>query len=73
MPAEAQTVDPDDCTSCMERAEGGAEDCPEGECTASKRPCGHHCNCSWTLDRCCWCKQWIGEDPTEEKADADAT
>lgn len=27
------------CLSCPEGM-------PEGECSESKRPCGHHCNCS---------------------------
>ncbi len=42
------------CYSCGEPAAGA--------CPNSKRPCGHHCNCSWTNDRCHWCgKEW-GED-----------
>lgn len=36
------------CSSC-------AEDKPRGECSASKRDCGHHCNHSWNQDECCWC------------------
>jgi hypothetical protein len=37
------------CCSCGERG-------PKlGECSKSKRICGHHCNCSWTQDECCWC------------------
>ena len=46
--------DIDECGSC-------AEDIPKNECPKSKRPCGHHCNCSWTQDICCWCKIEIGE------------
>ncbi len=44
------------CLSC-----GGAtpmEECPGDE----KRPCGHHCNCSWLWDKCCWCGKEFGED-----------
>ena len=42
-----------DCATC---SEGGAlEKCPYGECEKSKRICGHHCNCIWTQDVCCWC------------------
>jgi hypothetical protein len=31
-------------------------------CTKSKRFCGHHCNCSWEQDSCCWCGYEWGED-----------
>lgn len=61
-PGGEDLPDDSDCTSCMEAAAGGAEDCPRGECPKSKRSCGHHCNCSWTQDRCCWCGAEIGED-----------
>lgn len=37
-----------DCLSCGEEGNGLT-------CAKSKRPCEHHCNCSWTLDKCCWC------------------
>lgn len=47
-----------ECDSC---AEGVDDVCPN-----SKRPCGHHCNHSWSDDSCCWCgKEW-GEDGEEE-------
>lgn len=50
------TTDLDDCSSC-------GEECPTGECPASKRPCGHHCNHSWSHEECCWCgKKWGLED-----------
>lgn len=39
----------EECSTC---AEGGY---PKGECPASRRPCGHHCNCSWVHDCCHWC------------------
>lgn len=39
----------DGCHSCGEQC------CPPNECPKSKRSCGHHCNCSWTQDVCCWC------------------
>lgn len=42
-------IDLDECGSC---GEDGTE---INECPKSKRPCGHHCNCSWTQDACCWC------------------
>lgn len=41
----------DECGSC---------DYPGAEkewCPKSERPCGHHCNCSWTHDVCCWCNK----------------
>ena len=45
----------DICTSC-------AEDSPEDECPESLRPCGHHCNHSWSHDECCWCDEEFGMD-----------
>jgi hypothetical protein len=30
-------------------------------CPASYRDCGHHCNHSWSHDRCCWCGEEWGE------------
>lgn len=51
----AGAVTAKDCISCAERME---QSCPE-----SPKPCGHHCNHSWTHDACCWCgKEWGGED-----------
>lgn len=47
-----------DCYSCGEPA--------AGKCPDSKRPCGHHCNCSWTNDRCHWCGKEFGEQPQQE-------
>lgn len=42
----------DVCLSCGEVNEN--ERCP-----SSERDCGHHCNHSWTHDRCDWCgKTW---------------
>lgn len=46
-----------DCESC-----GGNPDALEQECPASPRKCGHHCNHSWTQDRCHWCGQEWGEN-----------
>ena len=35
----------------------------EIDCPQAKRPCGHHCNCSWEQDVCHWCgKEFLGED-----------
>lgn len=42
-----------DCASC---GEGESERCPSGQ-----SECGHHCNHSWSHDRCCWCGQEFGE------------
>ena len=47
----------DECLSC------GEDGCKEGECDKSKRECGHHCNCSWIHDKCCWCGKEFGEEP----------
>lgn len=38
----------DQCGTCEEGM-------PPNECPQSKRPCGHHCNCSWEQEVCCWC------------------
>ena len=47
------------CASCGETDE---------KCEKSKRDCGHHCNCSWEFDECCWCgKRW---DDDEAAVDA---
>lgn len=48
-----------DCISCE-------EEMPEHECPESKRPCGHHCNCSWCHDKYCWCGREFGEEEEEE-------
>jgi len=45
----------DECLSC-------GEGCPKSECKSSKRDCGHHCNCSWVHDGCCWCGTEFGEE-----------
>lgn len=42
-----------ECASC------GEDDI---KCPKSKRPCGHHCNHSWTHDVCCWCGDSWGEN-----------
>ena len=53
------------CTACC-------EDSPEDECSESERPCGHHCNHSWSHDQCCWCdKEWGEESQTIEAAPRD--
>lgn len=46
------------CLSC-------GEEMPRGECTESHSSCGHHCDCSWIHDRCCWCGLAFGEEPGE--------
>lgn len=38
---------------------------PIGECKASERRCGHHCNCSWVHDCCHWCGTEFGGDGEE--------
>lgn len=44
------------CDSC---ANLGAE---RQVCPASERDCGHHCNHSWSHERCCWCGEEWGEE-----------
>lgn len=41
-------------------------------CAASKKPCGHHCNHSWSHEHCCWCgKTWGDEFYEEHNVDRD--
>lgn len=48
------------CLTCTEPGSGEKDECPQG-----RRPCGHHCNCSWTQDACCWCGlQFLGDGET---------
>ena len=54
MPDAVDVVD-DECISCPEGV-------PKNECFNSKRPCGHHCNCSWIHDVCHWCGAEFGEE-----------
>lgn len=44
-----------ECISC-------GEDMPRAECPKGQRPCGHHCNHSWTHDACHWCGHEFGEE-----------
>lgn len=48
------------CISC----ENGMplNSCPESE----RKGCGHHCNCSWIHDECCWCGQEFGVENLPE-------
>jgi hypothetical protein len=46
-----------ECITCIE----DPPDARRGECPNSRRPCGHHCNCSWIHDACCWCGWKEGE------------
>ena len=46
------------CTTCCEGF-------PENECPKSRRECGHHCNCSWEQDECCWCGATFGIEKSE--------
>lgn len=41
------------------------------ECPASRRPCGHHCNHSWTHDHCDWCGKDFGPDDDAEPHDSE--
>jgi GT2 family glycosyltransferase len=43
-----------ECDSC-----GADLDEFDAVCPKSKRPCGHHCNHSWSHEKCHWCgKEW---------------
>jgi len=48
-----------DCLSCQ-------EDLPKNSCQKSERPCGHHCNHTWTHDSCCWCGEIFGDEDYEK-------
>lgn len=43
------------CTSCNDEVQGSVS------CKESRRTCGHHCECSWLWDKCCWCGEEFGE------------
>lgn len=46
-----------DGVDCIDCGGDAGEVCP-----VSERRCGHHCNHSWSHERCCWCgKEW-GEE-----------
>lgn len=53
-PAERELVTAllTECLSCTEGTE-------EAVCPDSRRPCGHHCNHTWTHDVCDWCGQEV--------------
>jgi hypothetical protein len=47
------------CDTC-ETDGGDLQECPKSE-----RECGHHCNHSWSHDKCCWCGTEWGEGGEE--------
>lgn len=52
-------LDEAECMTCTEVAEPLGVESPE--CLKSQRKCGHHCNHTWTHDKCCWCGKEFGE------------
>lgn len=58
------------CISCEEDPDpDDPMDYDNYKCPKSKRPCGHHCNHSWSHEECCWCGMEFGEieeSPSEE-------
>ena len=41
---------------CMTCSDEPDEKEKRNECQHSKyKDCGHHCNCMWDQDKCCWC------------------
>jgi hypothetical protein len=61
------TLDPV-CISCEEDPElEDPLDPTNDKCPKSQRPCGHHCNHSWSHESCCWCGNIFGpiEDSPE--------
>lgn len=58
-----------ECLTCGEEcAEWAGEQCPK-----SKRKCGHHCNCTWTQDVCCWCDKKFEADEDGNNHDEEQT
>jgi hypothetical protein len=58
-----------DCLSC-EHEQAGAftpEQIEMNRCPKSKKPCGHHCNCSWIHDHCHWCGKDFGCEHCEKR------
>lgn len=51
------------CETCAD-----PDDDPRDACPESKRPCGHHCNCTLNGSRCDWC----GQEPYGEQSDYEA-
>lgn len=47
----------EDCDTCCELGDEGKDECPK-----AIRACGHHCNCIWYHDACCWCGAEIDDD-----------
>lgn len=61
--------DLDECISCDEDPDPCLDNYDNYKCPKSKRPCGHHCNHSWSHEECCWCGMVFGsneEDPEIE-------
>lgn len=51
------------CISCEEDCEPDNPEDPDGfRCPKSQRPCGHHCNHSWSHEECCWCGRVFGDE-----------
>ena len=63
--AEMQTILARRVADCMSCAEAQ----PWDECPDSRQSCGHHCECSWVHDRCCWCGATFGDDATPGEAE----
>lgn len=53
------------CDTLNEACDSCGEDSSDS-CVSSQRPCGHHCNHSWSHERCCWCGQEWGDDEDDD-------
>lgn len=60
MSADRWHMDDGECLTCAEDPNHAVF--PLNECPKSFRPCGHHCNCSWTQDACHWCRGRYEDD-----------
>ena len=59
MADQSRAYDPEgECGSCAEFG----DDTLKNECPASRRPCGHHCNCVWIHYGCDWCGARTNDD-----------
>ena len=60
----------EECISCEEDPDpSDPMDYDNYKCPKSKRPCGHHCNHSWSHEECCWCGHVFG--PNEESPEVE--
>jgi hypothetical protein len=60
------------CPAVDERCDSCRESLRTDVCPSSLKTCGHHCNHSWSHERCCWCGREWGDELDELDGDASA-